>query len=197
MQAICDSTGKFIDIFIGFPGSVHDTRILKNSYFYIAWKYPPSGYFILGDGGYPSLETPISLITPFREPVHGWVQRKFNHHQSKARSIIERAFSKMRTRWRSTLFKALEVRPTFAPQVIASCAFLHNVCMDNGDVLEIDNDVEQDTMDPEPLPEEGPDRQERSRNAFRDRLAALIAGDGQAPPKRDAVKPREPVKLCY
>ncbi|XP_077954103.1 uncharacterized protein LOC144391358 [Gasterosteus aculeatus] len=33
MQAIFDSSGRFLDVFIGYPGSVHDTRILKNSSF--------------------------------------------------------------------------------------------------------------------------------------------------------------------
>lgn len=171
MQAICDSSGKFLDIFVGYPGSVHDTRILKSSSFYTARRYPPSGYFILGDGGYPCLETPVCLITPYREPVNGRVQQRFNYHHSKGRSIIERAFGIMKTRWRSTLFKALEVRPTFAPQVIASCAFLHNVCLDNGDILEPDQDVVGDNMDPQLPLQELHDPNETPGNATRDRLA--------------------------
>lgn len=31
LQAICDSNGLFLDTFVGYPGSVHDTRVLKNS----------------------------------------------------------------------------------------------------------------------------------------------------------------------
>ncbi|CAL9708123.1 unnamed protein product [Knipowitschia caucasica] len=175
MQAICDHTGKFLDIFVGYPGSVHDTRILKNSSFYLARRYPPS-YFILGDGGYPCLEGPIALITPYREPVNGRAQRKFNYHLSRARSIVERAFGIMKTRWRSTLFRALEVKPTFAPQVIASCAFLHNVCLDNGDVLEPDSDA-TDILDPELPLHEAAEEYERAGTAIRDRLAVLFNED--------------------
>lgn len=40
---ICDSNGRFLDIFVGYPGSVHDTRIMKNSSFYRARQYPPTG----------------------------------------------------------------------------------------------------------------------------------------------------------
>lgn len=58
MQAICDDTGRFINVFIGYPGSVHDTRIFKNSPIYLNAEYPPKGYFLLDDGGYPCLETP-------------------------------------------------------------------------------------------------------------------------------------------
>ena len=55
LQAVCDHQGRFIDTFVGFPGSVHDARILQNSLIYLAGNYPPPGHFILGDGGYPYL----------------------------------------------------------------------------------------------------------------------------------------------
>lgn len=35
MQAVCDHEGKFIDIFIGYPGSVHDQRVISNSPIYL------------------------------------------------------------------------------------------------------------------------------------------------------------------
>lgn len=178
MQAICDAEGRFLDIFVGYPGSVHDTRILKNSPFYLAGQYPPAGYFLLGDGGYPCLESPVGLITPYKEPITGAVQGRFNYYHSRARSIVERSFGMMKTRWRSTLFKALEVRPTFAPLVIATCAFLHNVCLDNGDMLEPDADMAQDILDPHP-PREGLAQHETSGNATRDRLAALLTEQAQ------------------
>ncbi|KAJ7991278.1 hypothetical protein DPEC_G00295670 [Dallia pectoralis] len=177
MQAICDSSGRFLDIYVGYPGSVHDTR-MKNSSFYTARRYPPTGYILLGDGGYPCLDTPICLITPFKEPVHGQVQQRFNYYQSRGRSIIERAFGMMKTRWRSTLFRALEVKPTFAPQVISSCAFLHNVCMDNGDTLAPDEAM-WDRDDPQP-PREALAHNETSGNDTRNRLAALVSGNVQA-----------------
>lgn len=34
LQAICDSSLKFIDVFVGYPGSVSDTRIFRNSDIY-------------------------------------------------------------------------------------------------------------------------------------------------------------------
>lgn len=85
----------------------------------------------------------------------------------------------MKTRWRSTLFRALEVKPTFAPQVIASCAFLHNVCLDNGDTLDPDEDITRDDLDPHPL-HEPMALNEASGNATRDALAAQVSGDVQA-----------------
>lgn len=31
LQAICDHQGQFVDIFMGFAGSVRDTHVLKNT----------------------------------------------------------------------------------------------------------------------------------------------------------------------
>ena len=34
LQAVCDHQCQFLDIFVGYPGSVHDARVLKNSPLY-------------------------------------------------------------------------------------------------------------------------------------------------------------------
>lgn len=39
----------------------------------------------------------------------------------------------MKTRWRSIFMKALELKPTFVPEVVACCAALHN--LSNEDVV--------------------------------------------------------------
>ncbi|KAK0140057.1 putative nuclease HARBI1 [Merluccius polli] len=121
LQAVCDSGGRFLDTFTGYPGSVHDTRVLKNSPLYINQLYPPAGCFIVVDGGYPCSEQPICLMTPYREPLQSRVQERYNACHSRARSIIERSFGMMKTRWRSIFFKALEVDTNFVPSVITCC----------------------------------------------------------------------------
>eukprot|EP00064_Thunnus_orientalis_P019603 superscaffoldBa00004973_g19727 len=125
LQAICDITGKYLDIFVGYPGSVHDTKVIRNSPVFVRGSYPPAGYFIVRDGGYPCLTALITLITPYHEPVRGRVQARFNTYHSRAWAIIERAFGMMKARWRRMFFKALEVDHTFAPKVMAVCAVLH------------------------------------------------------------------------
>ncbi|XP_042274541.1 protein ALP1-like isoform X2 [Thunnus maccoyii] len=156
-------------------GSVHDTCMMKNSSFYGARRYPSTDYILLGDGGCPCLDTPIWLITSYKESVYGHIQVCLNYYHSRGHSIIERAFEMVKTRWRSTHFRTLEVKPTFAPLVFVSCAFLHKVLLDNGDA-----DVAQDILDPqrpcEPLADN-----ESSGNAARDGLAALVSGHVQAP----------------
>lgn len=64
LQAVCDHSGTFIDTFCGFPGSAHDARILRCSPLVVSAVYPPATYFLLGDGGYPCIEDPITIITP-------------------------------------------------------------------------------------------------------------------------------------
>lgn len=81
MQAICDSTGRFLDVFIGYPGSVDDARVLRNSPIFCQALFLPAGWFLLGDGGYPCLEKPVGLLTPYiglqgpSRPGAGQIQR--------------------------------------------------------------------------------------------------------------------------
>ncbi|KAJ8358141.1 hypothetical protein AAFF_G00030130 [Aldrovandia affinis] len=127
LQAVCDHQGMFLDIFTRYPGSVHDTRVLKNSPLYTQQLYPPEGFCILGEGGHPCLSAAIALITPYKEAVRLVVARRFNYHHAKARSIIERSFGIIKTRWRSIFFKS---------EVIACCTILHNICVSKGDIME-------------------------------------------------------------
>ncbi|KAK0134426.1 putative nuclease HARBI1 [Merluccius polli] len=117
LQAVCDHQGRFIDTYMGFPGSVHDSRILRNSFIYLSGNYPPPGYFILGDGGYPCLSEPMALITPYKRPLTSMAEQRFNTHHSRGRSIVERAFGMMKTRFRCIFLEALEVHSEFVPKV--------------------------------------------------------------------------------
>lgn len=50
-QTVATSQYLFSDVFVGYPGSVHDSRVLRNSAIYIEGRHTPEDYFILGDGG--------------------------------------------------------------------------------------------------------------------------------------------------
>ncbi|XP_049339377.1 uncharacterized protein LOC125804553 [Astyanax mexicanus] len=172
LQAVCDHRARFLDVYIGFPGSVHDSRVLKHSPLYRTAVYPPTGTFLLGDGGYPCLQRPLALITPYKRPLRDERQRVFNRYHSKARSVIERAFGIMKTRWRSIFLKALEVHPSFVPTVVASCAILHNICLGAGDELPPEEDCrEEDTESEEGVQDTS------NGNALREELCAeVLAG---------------------
>ncbi|XP_031696714.1 putative nuclease HARBI1, partial [Anarrhichthys ocellatus] len=114
MQAVCDHQGCFVDTYVGWPGSVLDSRVLHHSPLYQRALYPPPGHFILADGGYPCLQHPLPLITPYKRPLQGVGPQRFNGHHSRARSIIERAFG-MISQFRAIFLQALEVHHTFVP----------------------------------------------------------------------------------
>lgn len=120
LQAVCDHTGRFLDIFVGYPGSVHDSRILKNSPISVKRSYPPPGYFILADGGYPCQTEPVALITPYKQPVRGVAEQRFNAHHSRGRIIIERAFGMMKSRFRCIFQDTLEVHVDSASKVMCT-----------------------------------------------------------------------------
>lgn len=46
--------------------------------------YPAVGQCILGDGGYPCLTSPITIMTPYREPVASPVAARYNRHHPRA-----------------------------------------------------------------------------------------------------------------
>ncbi|XP_055079761.1 putative nuclease HARBI1 [Periophthalmus magnuspinnatus] len=173
--------GHFIDTYVGWPGSVHDARVLRYSPLYQRGLYPPPGHFILGDGGYPCLQRPLPLITPYKRPVQGVGAQRFNFHHSKARSIIERAFGMMKTRFRAIFFHALEVHHTFAPHVITACAVLHNICLGAGDTVALEDEPEENVVE-----DDGDNEVEAVAGAqWRDQLSAEPALQTQ--PMNDAV----------
>nr|XP_054607174.1 putative nuclease HARBI1 [Nothobranchius furzeri] len=148
LQAVCDHQGRFIDTYVGWPGSVHDSRVLRHSPLYRQSAFPPPGHFILADGGYPCLQHPLPLITPYKRVVQGVVAQRFNSHHSRARCIIEHAFG-MKTRFRTIFLKALEVHHTFVPHVITACNILHNICLSAGDIVVQDDELEDDAPEDE------------------------------------------------
>lgn len=70
LQGICDHELLFTNINCGYPGSVHDGRVLRNSQIFQATENArnqnifPNGTYLLGDAAYPCLDW---LITPFKD----------------------------------------------------------------------------------------------------------------------------------
>ncbi|KAJ3592875.1 hypothetical protein NHX12_005213, partial [Muraenolepis orangiensis] len=53
----------------------------------------------------------------FARPIRGVAAQRFNGHHCRARSIIERAFGMMKTRFWAIFLQALEVNHTFVPHI--------------------------------------------------------------------------------
>ena len=148
MQAVVGENLMFLDTAIGYPGSMHDARILRASNIFTkaengsVLKEPVISLngvtvrpLLLGDGAYPLLPW---LLKPY--PINVILnrsQRNYNKTLSSARSSVERAFGILKARWR-ILLKRLDNKFCNIPEVILTCCILHNFCQDAGE--EFDDD---------------------------------------------------------
>jgi hypothetical protein len=170
LQAVCDHDGKFIDVFVGFPGSVHDSRILRNSTIFQQFNNNrltnlPQNSFILGDSGYPIQNW---LLTPYRDNGHLQPQQKYyNYRHSQTRIKIEQSFGKLKTRWRC-LMKRLEVSVEVAPHIVMACCILHNICEEKLDFLDYDEIIQ------DPHHFDDIDHEQEENNVQRDFICNLL-----------------------
>lgn len=98
LQAVCREDLRFTDVFSGWPGRVHDARVLRNS---PLWESGPTlcgEYLIVADGAYPCRRW---LLTPYRDNGHLTRDEvKYNKSLSGSRVVIENAFGSLKGRFR-------------------------------------------------------------------------------------------------
>ena len=150
-QCIVGDNLKFIDVTTGAPGSIHDSRVLRNSSIFNDAEgnrilttpiqriqnldVKP---LLLGDGGYPLTAW---LLKPYSINLNlSRAQKKFNRELSSSRSSAERAFGILKARWRC-LIKRLDTQLENIPQVIVTCCVLHNLCQSNNDIYDDEDDL--------------------------------------------------------
>jgi len=102
LQAVCDHRMMFTDCYIGWPGSVHDSRVLENSDLKSRIdndreKMFPDNTYLVGDGGYPLRPY---MMTPYKDFGHlSKKQSHYNFVQSSTRNIIERVFGVLKAKF--------------------------------------------------------------------------------------------------
>ncbi|XP_029176612.1 protein ANTAGONIST OF LIKE HETEROCHROMATIN PROTEIN 1-like [Nylanderia fulva] len=135
LQAICDSELVFLDCFAGYPGSVGDIRVFRNSDLWSEVQrdrqsYFPNEEYIIGDKAYPILRWCISA---FRDRGNlTAAQKRFNNILSTVRQVIERAFALLKGRFRRLKYLDMN-RMDMIPFVIIACTVLHNICLERFD----------------------------------------------------------------
>ena len=72
LQVICDSSMPFMDVFCGYPGSVHDSRMFRNSPISLDAEADPTQLFtgfthLIGDAAYLLKSW---IVTPFKDNGH-------------------------------------------------------------------------------------------------------------------------------
>lgn len=182
-QAVIGSNLEFISVATGYPGSLHDARVLRNTEIFYRCE---NGEFlatpkdvieqvtvrplIIGDSAYPLSEW---LIKPYRHAGDlTQAQRYFNRRLSGSRSIVERGFGLLKARWRC-LLKRLDNEIENVSDVIISCFILHNICqisneqyLDEDDIL--DHLIQQEREARNRL------RENNERNPMGDRIREAI-----------------------
>jgi hypothetical protein len=139
LQGVVDHRKKFIDVFCGEPGSMHDARLLRKSALYAQVLSNPNSIgpnkFIVGDTAYPNLHW---LVTPFKDNGHlTREQNMFNYRLSASRIVIEHAFGLLKGRFRR-LRKFDNISKQLCTEMIMVACILHNICIDANYVIQGD-----------------------------------------------------------
>ncbi|XP_037529355.1 uncharacterized protein LOC119406695 [Rhipicephalus sanguineus] len=77
LQGICNHENRFTDVLIGFPGSAHDARVLREGPFFEEAARKCCNCYILGDSAYPLLPW---LMVPYKNMERSFPtwKRKYN-----------------------------------------------------------------------------------------------------------------------
>ncbi|GBG92947.1 hypothetical protein CBR_g57903 [Chara braunii] len=155
-QVVVNLNLRVLDVFIGYPGSCHDVRIVHLSSLLARAKAgelftgPPvmlpfgvqtNGY-LLNDNGYPPSEW---VVVPYGGLSQHPSELHFDNKQKTARGAVDRAFDRLKGMWRLFLPSHKTNMETLPQQFVAVC-IQHNILID-GDIPFDDN----------PLWEVGPD----------------------------------------
>ena len=142
IQAVVDGNMLFLDSSAGYPGSMHDARILRNSTLYqraeqgdvltgpvVDVDGHEIGPYLFGNSAYPSSPW---LQKPFPEATRDRSEIQFNRELSSARVKVECAFCCLKSGWR-ILQKRLNSDLALSVKNAIACAVLHNFCIIMGD----------------------------------------------------------------
>ncbi|XP_041955269.1 protein ANTAGONIST OF LIKE HETEROCHROMATIN PROTEIN 1 isoform X2 [Alosa sapidissima] len=143
LQGVVDGKGLFWDVCVGYAGSVHDARVLRQSHL---WGQLSDGellgqnkkiisginvgHYLIGDPAYPLQNW---LMKSFSDTGRlSPEQRTYNYRLSSARSAVEMAFGRLKGRWRC-LLKRNDCKLELSKKMTLTCCVLHNICEEHGD----------------------------------------------------------------
>ncbi|XP_063404190.1 putative nuclease HARBI1 [Mytilus trossulus] len=145
VQVIVNSDSQFINIVAKWPGSSHDSRVLKESRVFMQLEQSNHGAYLLGDSGYPCKKF---LLTPYLYPQTRQ-EIRFNRSHKVTRCAVERTIGQWKRRFHC-LYSEIRLSPATTCKVIISCGVLHNIAKKNniplnGDDLDdvLDDDMEE------------------------------------------------------
>ncbi|XP_011149399.1 putative nuclease HARBI1 [Harpegnathos saltator] len=136
LQGVCDHKARFIDVFLGMPGRMHDARVFRQSELFTQLNnvgnpllFP--NMHLIGDSAYPLM---INLMTPFRDNGHLTAkQTNYNVKLSNIRSIIERAIGLLKGKFRRLKYLDIST-PALGNIIIAAAYIMHNFLIDRNEI---------------------------------------------------------------
>ncbi|GBG77296.1 hypothetical protein CBR_g23625 [Chara braunii] len=141
-QVVVDLDLRMLDVFVGYPGSCHDIRVIQLSSLSrraeegVLFRGPPmtlsggvrtKGY-ILGDNGYPPSEWVVVSYGGINQLPD---EERFDTKQKFARGAVERALGRLKGMWRLFL-RTHKTNLETLPQQITAVCILHNILLDAG-----------------------------------------------------------------
>ena len=160
LQVVCNMDMYFTDVFCGYPGSVYDARVLRNSPLHhdavvdVDQLFPGNTH-VTGDAAYPLKSW---LLTLSRD--NGRLTRRqlrYNCVHSSTRIVVERLLALLKGRFRK-LKTTMDIDNTEdIPEIVTASCVSHNVCLmsneevedflDDGDSDDDDDDDDDDDKD--------------------------------------------------
>jgi len=161
LQGVCDHRSLFRSVQAGWCGSVHDARvfrsstvgnsILESTVFGGLTCFLPDGtelpMAVLCDSAYPKA---TCVIKPHVDGGNLTNEQLWlDYCQSVQRQPVERAYGRLKGRWRTLLLRAFH-SVKFMPVVIVACCVLHNICEDHAEAFDeelLERPDEEDVID--------------------------------------------------
>ena len=117
MLAICDHKSKFRYISVNWPGSCHDSFILRQTALWDKFETRHGKGFILGDSAYPCRNW---LLTPYLN-ADSDAKERFNDAHVRTRVTIERTFGIFKRKF-AAMHQEVRLSPSRACSFITFCA---------------------------------------------------------------------------
>lgn len=155
LQGVADASFRFLDVNTGYPGSIHDARILRMRRLH--WKVSQGDWLKGPIKQIGPVEVGPLLVSDSEYPLSHWLMKPFtqtatltekqvhyNKALSQAREVVEQAYDILKGRWRD-LLKPMEEHITTSAITIIACCVLHNICINVGDPTETDPECDEDS----------------------------------------------------
>ncbi|CAM6096199.1 unnamed protein product [Calypogeia fissa] len=146
MQAIVGHDQRFLDVVVGWPGSIQEYQLLQNTNFFrnvVVTKERLHGVpcitqdgsslreYVLGDGGYPLYDW---LMVPYPSGISA-AKDEWNSRHAVARQCVEDALVRLKGTWRILSRILWKPRKERIGKMVFACCLLHNMIIERQDGL--------------------------------------------------------------